>query len=70
MLLQNLPHKTRDRGTQCLYLRAVLALAEGPMGAPLREGLLLGLVDHLLSLDVEIKWEDIVDVKTGGHAGE
>jgi RNA polymerase I-specific transcription initiation factor RRN3 len=65
MLLQNLPHKTRDRSTQCLYLRAALQLAESSAGAPLREGLLLGIVDHLLSLDVEIKWEDIVDVKTG-----
>ncbi|GBF88999.1 hypothetical protein Rsub_01498 [Raphidocelis subcapitata] len=70
MLLQNLPHKTRDRVTQCLYLRASLALAERPVGAPLREGLLLGVVDHLLSLDVEIKWEDIVDVKTGQEQEE
>ncbi|KAI8468899.1 MAG: RNA polymerase I-specific transcription initiation factor RRN3-domain-containing protein [Monoraphidium minutum] len=65
MLLLNLPHKARPRPLQCLYLRAVLGLAEAPSGAPLREGLLLGIVDHLLSLDVEIKWEDIVDVKTG-----
>lgn len=66
MLLQNLPHKTRDRGAQCLYLGAALGLAERPAGAPLREGLLLGVVDHLLSLDVDIKWTDIVDVITGG----
>ena len=70
MLLQNLPHKTRDRAAQCLYVRAALALAEGARGAPLREGLLLGVVDHLLSLDVEIKWEDIVDVRTGQEQEE
>ncbi|KIY94835.1 hypothetical protein MNEG_13126 [Monoraphidium neglectum] len=64
MLLQNLPHKSRPREAQCLYLRAALLLAERPAGAPLREGLLLGVVDHLLALDVEVKWEDIVDAKT------
>jgi hypothetical protein len=66
LLVQNLPHKLRDRSTQCLYLRGAMALAEGPAGRPVRDGLLLGLVDHLLSIDVEIKWEDIVDVRTGG----
>lgn len=67
LLVQNLPHKLRDRSTQCLYLRGAMALAEGPAGRPVRDGLLLGLVDHLLSIDVEIKWEDIVDVRTGGR---
>jgi hypothetical protein len=29
MLVQNIPHKLRDRNSQCLFLRAVLLLAEG-----------------------------------------
>jgi RNA polymerase I-specific transcription initiation factor RRN3 len=29
MLVQNIPHKLRDRSSQCLFLRAVILLAEG-----------------------------------------
>eukprot|EP00879_Flechtneria_rotunda_P027592 GHRR01029563.1.p1 GENE.GHRR01029563.1~~GHRR01029563.1.p1 ORF type:complete len:775 (+),score=300.41 GHRR01029563.1:409-2733(+) len=64
MLVQNMPHKLRDRNTQCLYLRALLLLAEGKVGAPLREGLLAGIVEHLLSIDADIKWEEIVENPT------
>jgi hypothetical protein len=66
MLLQNMPHKLRDRPSQCLYLSAVIALCEGRVGPVLREGLLSGLVEHLLSIDADIRWEDIVDAPTGG----
>lgn len=41
---------------QCLYLRGAFALAEGPAGAAIREGLLAGVVEHLISIDVEIRW--------------
>ena len=68
LLVQNMPHKMRDRDTQCLYLRAAFALAESPAGAPIREGLLVGVVEHLLTVDVEIRWEAIVEVPTGAHA--
>lgn len=34
MLVQNIPHKLRDRNTQCLYMRALLLLAEGKVGEP------------------------------------
>lgn len=61
MLASAAPHKLRDRDTQCMYLRAVFQLAEGPAGAPLREQLLCAVVEHLVSVDVEIKWQDIVD---------
>lgn len=68
LLVQNMPHKTRDRPTQCLYLRAAFALAESAQGAPLREGLLLGVVEHLLTVDVEIRWEAL-GVQHGGCEG-
>ena len=70
------------RGTQlaemCLITRpscdhrpAVLGLAERRGGAPIRDGLLAATIEHLLSIDVEIRWEDIVDVPTGkGEGGE
>lgn len=40
---------------QCLYLRGAFALAEGPAGAAIREGLLSGVVEHLIAIDVEIR---------------
>ena len=55
LLVSNFPHKLRDRNTQCLYLRAAFALAEGRGGSGLREGLLAGVVEHLIGLDVEIR---------------
>jgi hypothetical protein len=66
MLVQNMPHKLRDRSAQCLYLGALISLCEGKVGPALREGLLGGLVEHLLSIDADIRWEDIVDAPTGG----
>ncbi|WIA18821.1 hypothetical protein OEZ85_003502 [Tetradesmus obliquus] len=65
MLVQNIPHKLRDRPSQCLFLRALILLAEGKVGSSLREGLLLGVVEHLLSIDADIKWQEIVDAPTG-----
>jgi hypothetical protein len=35
------------------------------VGSSLREGLLLGVVEHLLSIDADIKWQEIVDAPTG-----
>lgn len=56
LVVANFPHKLRDRNTQCLFLRAVYALAEGRGGAGIREGLLTGATEHLISIDVEIRW--------------
>lgn len=36
--------------------RGVFALAEGPSGGAVREGLLAGVVEHLIGIDVEIRW--------------
>lgn len=55
LVVSNFPHKLRDRNTQCLYLRGAYALAEGPAGAAVREGLLAGVVEHLIAIDVEIR---------------
>ena len=62
LLTSNIPHKLRDRATQCLYFRALFQLAEAPAGVALREGLLSAVIYHVLDVDVEIKWEDIVDI--------
>ncbi len=60
-LAHGFPHKLRDRDAQCTYLRGVLSLAEGPSGGALRDSVLAAIIDHVLTIDVEIKWEDIVD---------
>uniref|UniRef100_A0A7R9VSW0 RNA polymerase I-specific transcription initiation factor RRN3 n=1 Tax=Chlamydomonas euryale TaxID=1486919 RepID=A0A7R9VSW0_9CHLO len=57
-----MPHKLRCRDEQCLYLSTVFALAERPACGTLRDGILTAAVEHLLSLDVEIRWQDIADV--------
>jgi RNA polymerase I-specific transcription initiation factor RRN3 len=65
LISQHMPHKLRDRNTQCLYMSAMLDLAERRAGASIREELFAAAVEHLLSIDVEIRWEDIVDVSSG-----
>ena len=62
LLSSNLPHRLRDRTAQCLYLRGLFALAESRSGAGLREATLAAVIDHLITIDVEIRWEDIVDI--------
>jgi len=59
ILLRRIPHKTAVKARQCQYLRAAFALVETPAGRPLRDGLLRGVLRHLLDVDVEIKWQDI-----------
>lgn len=62
-----IPHRLRDRDAQCLYLRGALALAEAPAAAAVREGILAAAAEHLLSLDVEIRWQDIAAAEAGAH---
>ena len=61
LLASSIPHRLRDRDAQCLYLRALFVVAAQPGAAAMRDGLLGAVVDHLLSLDVEIKWQDIAE---------
>ncbi|MEW5303167.1 MAG: hypothetical protein WDW36_005886 [Sanguina aurantia] len=70
LVARALPHKMRDRSCHCLFLSAMLSVAETRQGAPIKESLLTVAVEHLLSMDVEIRWEDIVDVPTGDDAEE
>jgi hypothetical protein len=55
MLLAAMPHKLRDRSAHCMYLRALLRLCEGPAAPVIGHTLLRGVVEHLLSIDVEIR---------------
>lgn len=67
LMVQHMPHKMRDRNTQCLYLSAMFTVAESPPGRSIRDNLLAAAVEHMLTIDVEIRWEDIVDVPTGAY---
>jgi hypothetical protein len=70
------PHRLRERATHCYWLRAVTHLAEekhtnntnnnssSSNMSSIREPLLAGIVEHLITIDVELRWEDIVDVVT------
>lgn len=44
---------------QCIYLRAVLLVAQLPRALPIRKQILAAMIQHLVSLDVEIQWQDI-----------
>lgn len=64
LLIAVAPHRLRGRSSHCFWLRAVTSLAESGPGGALKDSLLLAVIDHLITIDVEIMWEDIVDVKT------
>eukprot|EP00204_Picochlorum_oklahomense_P001235 CAMPEP_0118808542 /NCGR_PEP_ID=MMETSP1161-20130426/36035_1 /TAXON_ID=249345 /ORGANISM="Picochlorum oklahomensis, Strain CCMP2329" /LENGTH=754 /DNA_ID=CAMNT_0006737935 /DNA_START=101 /DNA_END=2365 /DNA_ORIENTATION=- len=64
ILVSNLPHKVRDRQIHCLYLQGCFLIAESQHGSGLSDGLLSAVVAHLIDVDVDIKWEDIVEVMT------
>ena len=65
IIADRLPNKAQPRGLHCLYLRAVLQLAQSRAADSLRNGLQSAVVGHLLDLDVEIKWQDIADQAAG-----
>lgn len=44
---------------------SVLSLGCLQIGSSMREGMLLGIVEHLLGIDADIKWQEIVDVPSG-----
>jgi hypothetical protein len=63
------PHRLRDAHSHALFLRGVLALAERPAAAAgVREGVLAAVAEHLLGLDVEIRWQDIAAAEAGARA--
>ena len=64
LLVSNMPHKVREKDVHCLYLRGAFAIAEGLHNTGLGDGLIPAVVAHLIDIDVDIRWEDIVEVLT------
>jgi RNA polymerase I-specific transcription initiation factor RRN3 len=63
------PHKRVDKCTHLLYMRSVYRLLDCENADPLRDSVLLGFIDRLLEVDVEIRWEDFADVREEEHDG-
>ncbi|GAQ88796.1 RNA polymerase I specific transcription initiation factor RRN3 family protein [Klebsormidium nitens] len=61
IVLRRMPHKRLDREVQGNYMESMFRLADGKKGDLLRDKLLTAVVDHLIEVDVEIKWEDILE---------
>lgn len=53
-----------------MYFHALYLLMALPAGDTIQDSLLTDIVDHLVSIDVEIKWEDVVDQLTGQEEEE
>lgn len=66
ILARGLPNKVLSRAMQCTYLRGLLKIIELDRAAPMRGPLLAVVVQHLVSLDVEIRWQDIA-FSLGNH---
>eukprot|EP00850_Spirogloea_muscicola_P015330 SM000116S24251 [mRNA] locus=s116:305748:310367:+ [translate_table: standard] len=60
IVLQHMPHRRLEKEFLCLYLESMFRLAETCSCTPLREQLLAAIIDRLIEIDVEIRWEDIV----------
>ena len=50
VILQRLPHKRFEKETHQQFLHSVFRIAETPQGGPIRDGLLLGVIDRLLEV--------------------
>ncbi|CAI7927570.1 unnamed protein product, partial [Closterium sp. NIES-54] len=59
LVLQRMPHKRVEKEFQCVYVAGMFALAEAEEGETVRDSFLAAVVDHLIQIDVEIRWEDI-----------
>ena len=59
ILARGVPNKVLSRSMQCTYLRALLRIAELPRAAAFRDTILAAVMQHLVALDVEIRWQDI-----------
>ena len=59
-LRAGVPHKTAPKDVQIGFMRAAFALVESEDGAGLRDDFLKVVVAHLLEVDVEIKWDDVM----------
>ena len=59
IVVRGIPNKVTPKVLQCTYLHGLLKLAEARAAGPVKDAILVSIVQHLLSLDVEILWQDI-----------
>eukprot|EP00854_Cymbomonas_tetramitiformis_P012447 gene12447-14706_t len=59
VLLTKFPHKLHEKRLHALYLENIFRLVESEVGKPLRDDVLLEVVNRLLQVDVDMRWEDI-----------
>lgn len=75
ILARGVPNIVLPRSVQCTYLRALFRIAESPRAIAIRDTILAAVVQHLVCLDVEIRWQDITfspgqrGALFGRHAG-
>lgn len=60
-LSNRMPFRFDNRAAPCMFFRAVYQLSQTAAGDCIRDGLQSVMVDCLLNIDVEIKWQDIAD---------
>ncbi|KAI5067231.1 hypothetical protein GOP47_0017759 [Adiantum capillus-veneris] len=60
IVLQRMPHRIVDKEWNALYMENMLRLEQDAKGDYIQNQMLLAVVDRLIQIDVEIRWEDIV----------
>ncbi|KAH7421980.1 hypothetical protein KP509_13G084500 [Ceratopteris richardii] len=60
IVLQRMPHRIIDKEWNALYMENMLRLEQAAKSEFLKSQMLLAVVDRLIEIDVEIRWEDIV----------
>eukprot|EP00250_Pteridium_aquilinum_P022193 c25320_g1_i3 orf=194-1981(+) len=60
IVLQRMPHRIIDKEWNALYLENMLRLEQDAKGDYIQNKMLMAVVDRLIEIDVEIRWEDIV----------
>lgn len=58
-----MPHKSAPKDVQIQFISAAFELVETESGSVLRDDFLKVVVAHLLEVDVEIKWDDVMKEK-------
>lgn len=60
IVVQRMPHRTIEKQWLALYVENLLRLESSSLGGALGGQMLSLIVDRLVEIDVEIRWEDIV----------
>lgn len=60
IVVQRMPHRTVEKQWLALYVENLLRLESSSLGGALGGQMLSLIVDRLVEIDVEIRWEDIV----------